>query len=76
MIQIPAAQACVELDLLLHKATQGQEVVIISSDGVAFKLTALPRLPRSLFGSAQGLTKIEPDFDEPLEGFEAYIPNI
>ena len=74
MIQIPAKQAGAELDNLLNKAALGQEVVIIGSDGSAFKLLALPRTPQPIFGSAQGLVSIGPDFDEPIEGFEEYMP--
>lgn len=74
MIQVPAKQAVTELDKLLDQAAQGQEVVIISSDGAAFKLTALPRTPQPVFGSARGLVTIGPDFDEPIEGFEEHMP--
>lgn len=74
MIQIPAKQAGAELDNLLNKAALGQEVVIIGSDGSAFKLLALARTPQPIFGSARGLVSIGPDFDEPIEGFEEYMP--
>lgn len=74
MIQIPAKQAVAELDKLLNKVAHGQEVVIIGSDGSAFKLMALPRPPKPIFGSARGLVHIGPDFDEPIEGFEEYMP--
>lgn len=73
MIQIPVKQAITKLDKLLNEVAQGQEVVIISSDGSAFKLTALPRIPHPVFGSARGLIHISPDFDKPIEGFEDYI---
>ena len=69
MIQIPAKQAVVELDKLLNDVAQGQEVVIIGTDGSAFKLMALSRTPQPVFGSARGLVHIEPDFDDPIEGF-------
>lgn len=74
MIQIPVKQASDELEKLLDKVTLGQELVIIGSDGSAFKLLALPRMPKPIFGSAQGLVTIGPDFDEPIEGFEEYMP--
>lgn len=74
MIQIPVQQASDELDQLLNKVAHGQELVIIGSDGSAFKLLALPRAPQPIFGSAQGLVSIGPDFDEPIEGFEEYQP--
>ncbi|MCA9982456.1 MAG: hypothetical protein KDD89_16550, partial [Anaerolineales bacterium] len=61
MLQIPAEQACHELDQLLHQVAQGQEIVIIGSDGLAYKLTALPRPPQPIFGSARGLIHLHPD---------------
>lgn len=74
MIKVPAKQAVVDLDKLLEEVAHGKEVVIISADGSAFKLTALPREPQPLFGSARGLVQIGPDFDEPIDGFEEYMP--
>ena len=74
MIQISARQAVTELEKLLNQVAQGQEIVIIGSDGSAFKLMALPRTPQPIFGSARGLVSIGPDFDEPIAGFEEYLP--
>jgi antitoxin (DNA-binding transcriptional repressor) of toxin-antitoxin stability system len=74
MIQVLAKQASSELDDLLDKVAHGQEIVIIGSDGSAFKLLALPRKPQPVFGSARGMVHIRPDFDEPIEGFEEYMP--
>jgi antitoxin (DNA-binding transcriptional repressor) of toxin-antitoxin stability system len=74
MTQIPVAQAVTKLDKLLREVAQGQEVVIIGADGSAFKVVALPRRPKPIYGSAQGLVHIGPDFDEPIEGFEDYMP--
>ncbi len=71
MIQIPAAQAVIELDKLLSEVAQGQEVIIIGADGSAFKLLALPRTPKPVFGSARGLVHIGPDFDKPI-GFNSH----
>ena len=74
MIQIPEAQAVKEFSTLLNNAAQGQEVVIIGADGSTFKLVALTRVPKPVFGSARGLVSIGPDFDEPIEGLEEYMP--
>ncbi len=74
MIQIPETQAVKEFSTLLNKVIQGQEVVIIGTDGNVFKLVALPRAPKPIFGSAQGFVTIGPDFDEPIEGLEEYLP--
>lgn len=73
MLQIPVKQASNELDKLLNKVAHGQELVIIGSDGSAYKLLALPRIPKPFFGSARGLVSIASDFDEPIEGFEEYM---
>lgn len=74
MIKIPVKQASHELEKLLDQVAHGQELVIIGSDGSAFKLTALPRVPQPIFGSARGQVEIGPNFDEPIEGFEEYMP--
>jgi antitoxin (DNA-binding transcriptional repressor) of toxin-antitoxin stability system len=74
MTHIPAAQATIELDKLLDKVAQGEDVVIVRPDGSAFKLVALSRAPRPIFGSARGQVQLGPDFDEPLEGMEDYMP--
>ena len=74
MMQIPVRQAVNELDKLLSKVAEGQDIVIIGSDGSAFKLMALHRIPKPVFGSARGLVHIEPGFDDPIEGFEEYMP--
>jgi antitoxin (DNA-binding transcriptional repressor) of toxin-antitoxin stability system len=73
MIQIPVKRASNELEKLLDNVARGQELVIIGSDGSAFKLLALPRIPQPTFGSARGLVYIGPDFDDPIEGFEEYM---
>lgn len=74
MIQIPVKQAEDELEAILDKVARGQDLVIIGANGLAFKLMALPWAPKPVFGSARGLVQIGPDFDEPIEGFEAYLP--
>ena len=73
MIQVSANQAVAEFDMLLSEAAKGQEVVIISSEGAAFKLLALPRSPKPVFGSARGMVSIGADFDDPIEGMEEYL---
>jgi antitoxin (DNA-binding transcriptional repressor) of toxin-antitoxin stability system len=72
VLQIPVKQAASTLDKLLKEVAKGQDVVIIGTDGSAYKLTVLPRTPEPLFGSAKGQVTIGPDFDKPVEGFEDY----
>ena len=67
-IQIPTAQAVTELDKILFEVAMGEDIVLIGSDGTAFKLIALPRKPEPIFGSAKGPVHIGPDFDDPIEG--------
>lgn len=74
MIQVPAAQAVTQLDELLEEVKQGQNVVIVGADGAAYQLLALTRAPKRVFGSARGLVHIGPDFDDPIEGLEEYMP--
>lgn len=73
MIKIPAKQAITEFDDLLSKVSSGKEVVIVGADGSTFKLVALSRSPKPIFGSAKGLVEINPGFDDPIEGFEDYV---
>lgn len=73
MTQISASEAIAAFDQLLNKVTQGQEIIILGTEGAAFKLIALSRTPKPVFGSARGLVHIGSDFDEPIEGFEEYI---
>ncbi len=74
MIQVPVKKASNELEKLLSEVAQGQDLVIVGSDGSVFKLLALPRVPKPVFGSAKGMVQIGPDFDDPIEGFEEYMP--
>lgn len=73
MTQISATEAATAFDQLLVQVQQGQEVIIVGTDGTAFKLVALPRTPKPRFGSARGLVHIGPAFDEPIEGIEEYM---
>ena len=57
MQQILATQAVTNFDKLLNQVAQGQDIVIIGSDGKAFKLLALPHIPQPIFGSARGLVQ-------------------
>lgn len=74
MTMVSAAQAGKEIDTLLYQVQQGREVVIIGVGGAAFKLIALPRTPRPIFGSAKGQVQIGADFDAPIPDFEEYMP--
>lgn len=53
---------------------RGDNIIIVGTDGAAFKLAALPRVPKPMLGSAKGLVHLGPDFDDPIEGFEDCMP--
>lgn len=76
-INITVEEATTSLLDLLDKVSKGEEVSILK-DGqqIARLLPALPTLPPRIPGTAAGMIKIMPDFDDPLpddilEAFEA-----
>jgi len=76
MSQIDVSQAKTQLEELIEKASQGEEVVITRGDGAAFKLVPAPegKPPQPRFGSAKGQVWMSDDFDEPLDDFSDYMP--
>jgi antitoxin (DNA-binding transcriptional repressor) of toxin-antitoxin stability system len=71
--RVALREAKVKLDELLAMAILGNDVIITKEDGTSFKIVPLARsYPK--FGSAKGLIEISDDFDEPVEGFEEYMP--
>ena len=72
-VALQEAGAC--LDELIGMIAVGNEVVITRNDGSAFKIIPIPNNnPYPKFGSAKGLIEMSNDFDEPIEGFEEYMP--
>lgn len=75
MQQIELDQVQTQLSQILQKALAGEEVLITQADQPILKLvrvaTAPPRRKR---GSAKGQIRIAPDFDAPLDDFQAYMP--
>ncbi|BAZ16544.1 toxin-antitoxin system, antitoxin component, PHD family protein [Calothrix sp. NIES-4071] len=76
-INITIEEATNNLLDLLDRVSQGEEIIILK-DGqqIARLLPALPTLPPRVPGTAAGMIKIAPDFDQPLpddilEAFEA-----
>jgi antitoxin (DNA-binding transcriptional repressor) of toxin-antitoxin stability system len=75
MVAVAVQEAAEHLAELIEHAAQGQEVIITRPDGLAFRLVPVPQAERRpKFGSARGLIKMAPDFDDPLEDFEEYGP--
>lgn len=75
MIKIDLKEAETRLAELIEEAAEGEDVIITRSDGISFKIVAIPQAePRPKFGSAKGLIEMSDDFDDPLEDFQAYAP--
>lgn len=75
MYSVNLQEAKQQLAKLIEEAARGEDVIITIGNGATFRIvpveldTAVPK-----FGSARGLIKISDDFDEPVEGFEEYMP--
>ena len=75
MHEVKLKEAEARLAELIDEAAYGEEVVITRGDGTAFRIIPIRQTklcPK--FGSAKGLIEISEDFDEPLEGFDDYMP--
>ena len=74
MQNIDVNQAKHRFSELIEQAICGDEIVITKSGQPIVKLVAISkRKHQRQFGSAKGLIKIPPDFDEPLEDFRDYM---
>ncbi|MFM2380075.1 MAG: hypothetical protein RLZZ143_2655 [Cyanobacteriota bacterium] len=74
MHQIDINQAQTQLESLLQSALKGDEIIITQNDQPVLKLVRLTPPPkRRQSGSAKGLIRMSPDFDEPLEDFSEYM---
>jgi prevent-host-death family protein len=75
MHQVNLKEAETQLAELIEEVSDGEEVVIVHSDGRSFKIVPISiarKTPK--FGSAKGLVKLSDDFDDPVDGFEEYVP--
>jgi prevent-host-death family protein len=74
-VEIEQATAC--FPDLINKTMEGDEIVITKSGKPVVKFVAIPdtkkKKKKRMFGSAKGLIKMAPDFDEPLEDFKEYM---
>ncbi len=74
MQQIELDEVQTHLTRLIEQALSGEEVVITRADQPVLKLVRIPRNgPRRQRGSAKGQIHIAPDFDAPLDDFQAYM---
>lgn len=70
-IEIPQIQ--VEWMKLLEAASRGEEVILTRGAQPVAKLVQATAGEEDLrYGSAKGLVTIQPNFDDPIEGFEEY----
>ncbi|MGK7881026.1 MAG: type II toxin-antitoxin system Phd/YefM family antitoxin [Crocosphaera sp.] len=73
MQKVDLKEATKQLEELINKASQGEEIIIISNDGEPFQILPLKfKTPKPKFGSAKGLIEMSDDFDEPLNDFDEY----
>ena len=65
-------EAQIRLPALIEAPARGETVVITNGDELSVQLVprATPKRKRQ-FGSAKGLISMAPEFDEPLEDFNA-----
>lgn len=74
MSQIAYKDAESNLNELMNRAAQGEEVIIEGDDGLQVKLVVVkPVRAFPKIGSAKGHIKILEGFDDPLEEFEEYM---
>lgn len=74
-VEIDQAAAC--FPDLITKTIEGNEIIITKRGKPVVKFVAIPgtkkKKKKRMFGSAKGLIKMSPDFDEPLEDFKEYM---
>lgn len=74
MQQVLVEEATARLRDLVDAAIQGEVVLITDDHRQTVRLVPILRAqhPRQ-FGSARGVIRVGPDFDEPLEDFDEYM---
>jgi prevent-host-death family protein len=66
-LNITIEEATTSLHELLDRVSKGEEITILKNgQGIARIVPAQPVLPPRVPGTASGMIKIAPDFDEPL----------
>ena len=75
MHKVNLDEAQKKLPELIEEAANGGDVQISRGDGASFRIVPVAKPDRQpVFGSLRGLIKISDDFDDPIEGFEPYMP--
>lgn len=73
MIQCNITDARNRLSELLEKALLGEEIIIAKENRPLVKIVPIRSL-QAVPGVLKGQNWMAPDFDEPIPGFEKYIP--
>ena len=75
MRKVNLDEAQKKLPELIEEAANGEDVQISRGDGASFRIVPVAKPHRQpVFGSLRGQIKISDDFDDPIEGFEPYMP--
>lgn len=75
MKRVNLAEAKAQLSRLIDAALEGEEVVIARRNKALVKLTVVkPPHAAARFGMLAGRIRMSPDFDAPLDDFDAYAP--
>ena len=75
MQQITVEQATAHLTDWIEAAMRGEEIFIRMDNQTLVQLLPIPEdRPHPRYGSAKGMIVMADDFDDPLPGFENYIP--
>ena len=60
---------------LLDQVVSGEDVIITRNGRESFRIVSIDTMiPVPKYGSAKGKVKMLADFDDPLAGFEEYMP--
>ena len=75
MRKVKLDEAQKKLPELIEQAANGEDVQISRGDGASFRIVPVVKAENHpVLGSAKGLIKIADNFDDPIEGFEPYMP--
>ncbi len=75
MQQVELDELQTQLSRLIEQALRGEEVVITQANQPVLKLVrTVDGRPERKRGSAKGQIQMAPDFDAPLDDFQAYMP--
>lgn len=73
MTTVTIPDAKMNLDNLIEKAIEGEDVVIQKDEKTKIRLVIISRTnSKPKFGSAKGSVSISADFEEPLSDFKEY----